>query len=113
MVSKNILTDGKNLGIAGGILSVISVFLPWFSEAGAPNTGTLIQHLCYGLGWKMEKVSDGAFDWKCKLGIERDALLALGIASIVDCGSERKIAESGSFGMRASVLGAVLSILEV
>ncbi|TRZ88447.1 MAG: hypothetical protein D4R88_07845 [Methanosarcinales archaeon] len=35
MASKNVLPDGRNLGIAGGILSIISVFLPWYSASAS------------------------------------------------------------------------------
>ncbi len=85
MASKNILTDGRNLGIAGGILSIISVFLPWYSaSASAGILGLSSSFSVNGLGWKngegpLMGLSSGTINWDFQgLGV-----LALGIASIL------------------------------
>ena len=85
MASKNILTDGRNLGIAGGILSIISVFLPWYSaSASAGMLGLSSSFSVNGLGWKSGEgllmgLSSGTANWEFQ-GI---GVLALGIASIL------------------------------
>jgi hypothetical protein len=85
MASKNILTDGRNLGIAGGILSIISVFLPWYSaSASAGMLGLSSSFSVNGLGWKngegpLMGIASGPINWDFQgLGV-----LALGIASII------------------------------
>ena len=85
MVSKNILTDGKNLGIAGGILSIVSVFLPWFSGSGSMGILGLSSSISVnGLGWKNgEGLLMGLFSGNANWGLFGMAVLALGIASIV------------------------------
>ena len=85
MASKNILTDGRNLGIAGGILSIISVFIPWYSaSASAGMLGLSSSFSVNGLGWKSGEgllmgLSSGTANWEFQ-GI---GVLALGIASIL------------------------------
>ena len=85
MASKNILTDGRNLGIAGGILSIISVFLPWYSaSATAGMLGLSSTFSVNGLGWKngeglLMGLASGTANWEFQ-GI---GVLALGIASII------------------------------
>ena len=70
MASKNILTDGRNLGIAGGILSIISVFLPWYSaSASAGMLGLSSSFSVNGLGWKngeglLMGLSSGPANWE-------------------------------------------------
>jgi hypothetical protein len=85
MVSKNILTDGKNLGIAGGILSIVSVFLPWFSGSGSLGILGLSSSISVnGLGWKNgEGLLMGLFTGNANWGLFGVAVLALGIASIL------------------------------
>lgn len=85
MELKNILTDGKNLGIAGGIISIISVFLPWyFASASAGMLGLSSSISVNGLGWKSGEgvllgIVSGTANWEFQ-GI---GVLALGIASIL------------------------------
>ncbi|MDD5616378.1 MAG: hypothetical protein PHH85_09270 [Candidatus Methanoperedens sp.] len=85
MASKNILTDGRNLGIAGGILSIISVFLPWYSaSANAGMLGLSSSFSVNGLGWKngeglLMGLASGTANWEFQ-GI---GVLALGIATIL------------------------------
>lgn len=84
MASKNFLTDGKNLGIAGGILSIISVFLPWYSasaSAGMLGTSSISVN---GMGWKtgdglLMGLVTGNVNWQFQ-GL---VVLALGITSIL------------------------------
>ncbi len=84
MVSKNIITEGRNLGIAGGIFSIISVFLPWyFASASAGMLGSSSISV-NGLGWKngqglLMGLVSGNVNWEFQ-GV---GVLALGIASIV------------------------------
>ncbi len=83
MASKNIITDGRNLCIAGGFLSVISVFLPWYS-AKASALGMTSSISVNGLGWKSGEgmllgLVSGNADWEFQ-GI---GVLGLGIASII------------------------------
>ena len=85
MVSKNILTDGKNLSIAGGIFAIASIFLPWYSaSASAGSFGLSSSVSVNGLGWRSGEglllglVGDNA-SWEFQ-GI---GVLALGIASII------------------------------
>lgn len=85
MVSKNILTDGKYPGIAGGLLSVVSVFLPWFSGSGSAGILGLSSSISVnGLGWKKgEGLLLGLFTGNANWGLFGVAILALGIASIL------------------------------
>ena len=85
MVSKNIFTDGKNLGIAGGIISILSVFLPWFSGSGSMGILGLSSSISVnGLGWKNgEGLLMGLFTGNANWGLFGMAVLALGIVSIV------------------------------
>ncbi len=85
MVSKNIFTDGKNLGIAGGILSIVSVFLPWFSGSGSAGILGLSSSISVnGLGWKKgEGLLMGLLTGNANWELMGMAVLALGIASIV------------------------------
>ena len=85
MASKNIIGDCKNLGIAGGILSIISVFLPWYSaSAKAEALGVSSSFSVNGLGWKSGEgvllgLASGNANWEFQgLGV-----LALGIACIM------------------------------
>ena len=85
MASKNILTDGKNLGIPGGILAMISVFLPWYSaSASAGMLGLSSSFSVNGLGWKngeglLMGLVSGTANWEFQ-GI---GVLGLGITSII------------------------------
>lgn len=85
MVSKNILTDGKNLGIAGGIISVLGVFLPWFSGSGSAGILGLSSSISVnGLGWKKgEGLLMGLLTENASWELIGMAVLALGIAGIV------------------------------
>lgn len=84
MVSKNIITEGRNLGIAGGILSLISVFLPWYSaraSAGMLGSSSISVN---GLGWKTgEGMLLGLVSENANWEFQGVGVLALGIASIV------------------------------
>ncbi|MBU3966617.1 MAG: hypothetical protein KKG76_04455 [Euryarchaeota archaeon] len=78
MELKNILTDGKNLGIAGGIISIISVFLPWyFASASAGMLGLSSSISVNGLGWKS---GEGVI---LKEKMQSLAMLACGLLIIV------------------------------
>lgn len=83
MVSKNIFTEARNLGISGGLLSIISVFLPWYS-ASASAMGFTSSISVNGLGWKSGEgmllgLASGNTNWEFQ-GI---GVLALGIAGIL------------------------------
>lgn len=84
MVSKNIL-DGKNLGIAGGLISIIGVFLPWYSASTSAGILGLSSSISVnGLGWKSGEgmllgLVSGTANWEFQ-GI---GVLALGITTIV------------------------------
>ncbi len=84
MASKNMLTEGRNLGIAGGIISMIGVLLPWYSaDASAGMLGSS-SFSVNGLGWKngeglLTGLVSGNVNWEFQ-GI---GVLAIGIASIV------------------------------
>ncbi|VVB86650.1 Uncharacterised protein [uncultured archaeon] len=84
MVSKNIFTDARNLGIAGGILSLISVFLPWYSasvNAGMLGSSSISVN---GLGWKNgEGMLLGLVSGNANWEFQGIGVLALGIVSIV------------------------------
>ncbi len=85
MVSKNIFTDGKNLGIAGGIISILSVFLPWFSGSGSAGILGISSSISVnGLGWKKgEGLLMGLITGNANWELMGMAVIALGIASIV------------------------------
>lgn len=82
MGAKNNLTNGQILTIAGGMISIISVFLPWFS-ASTSLLGKTSSMSVNGLGWKTGNdllgLLGGKMDWEFQ-GI---GVFALGIACIV------------------------------
>ncbi len=84
MGPKNSLTNGQILTIVGGIISIISVVLPWYSaSASAPGIGLTSDMSVNGLGWKSGSgvllgLVSGKVDWAFQ-GI---GVFALGIASI-------------------------------
>ncbi len=83
MASKNILTDGKSLGIAGSILSIISVFLPWY-YASASALGISSSISVNGLGWKNgEGVLLGLANTNANWEFQGIGVIALGIISIL------------------------------
>lgn len=82
MGAKNGIVNGNNLTIAGGMLSILSVFLPWYS-ASASAAGMTSSISVNGLGWKSGSgvllgLVSGKVDWDFQ-GI---GVLALGIACI-------------------------------
>ena len=83
MVSKNIFTDARNLGISGGLLSIISVFLPWYS-ASASAMGFISSISVNGLGWKSgEGMLLGLVSGNANYEFQGIGVLALGIAGIL------------------------------
>ncbi len=85
MVSKNKFTECRTLGIAGGILSIISVFLPWFSARASPGIPALSSRFSVnGLGWKNgEGLLMGLVSGNANWEFQGIGVLALGIACIV------------------------------
>ncbi len=82
MVSKNILTGG-NLSIVGGILAILSIFLPWYS-ASASALGKTSSISINGLGWKSgEGLLLGLVSGNANWEFQGIGVLALGIASII------------------------------
>lgn len=85
MGTKNNLENSHILTIVGGIISVISVFLPWYSaNASAGAIGLASSISVNGLGWKSGSgmllgLVSGKVDWDFQ-GV---GVLALGIACIV------------------------------
>lgn len=82
MGAKNGIVNGNILTIAGGMLSILSVFLPWYS-ASASAAGITSSISVNGLGWKSGNgvllgLVSGKVDWDFQ-GI---GVLALGIACI-------------------------------
>ncbi|MCX9011933.1 MAG: hypothetical protein OIN66_12520 [Candidatus Methanoperedens sp.] len=82
MGAKNGIVNGNILTIAGGMLSILSVFLPWYS-ASASAAGVTSSISVNGLGWKsgsgiLLMLVSGKVDWDFQ-GI---GVLALGIACI-------------------------------
>ena len=76
-------TTNENITIVGGTLSILSVFLPWFS-ASATAIGSTSTLSVNGLGWKngngmLLGLMGSNFNWEFQ-GI---GVLALGIASIL------------------------------
>jgi len=83
MMSKNIFTDARNLGISGGLLSIISVFLPWYS-ASASAMGFTSSISVNGLGWKSgEGMLLGLVSGNANYEFQGIGVLALGIAGIL------------------------------
>ena len=82
MGTKNGIVNGNTLTIAGGLLSILSVFLPWYS-ASASAAGMTSSISVNGLGWKSGSglllgLVSGKVDWDFQ-GI---GVLALGITCI-------------------------------
>ncbi len=82
MVTENSLSKGQVLAISGGIVSIVSVFLPWYSASAV--LGEVVSSLSInGMGWKSGVdplgVTGGIVNWEFQ-GI---GVLALGILSFV------------------------------
>ena len=82
MGTNNNFGKSQMLTIAGGIVSIVSVFLPWFS-ASTSMLGRTSSMSVNGLGWKSGNdilgLLGGKMDWQFQ-GI---GVLALGIACII------------------------------
>ncbi len=85
MTSKNILTDGKSLGIAGCILSIIGVFLPWYHASASTGTMGISSSISInGLGWKSgEGVLLGLIEGTADMEYHGMGIIALGIIGII------------------------------
>lgn len=82
MGTKNGIVSGNIITIAGGLISILSVFLPWYS-ARASAAGMTSSISVNGLGWRSGSgillgLVSGKVDWDFQ-GI---GVLALGIACI-------------------------------
>ena len=72
--------EGKNLTIAGGILSIVSVFLPWYS-ASVSGSATGSQSV-NGLSWVSGELPFKFFSENVNWEVQGIGVLALGIASV-------------------------------
>ncbi len=53
MITKNALSKSQILAIAGGIISIIGVFLPWYSASMTASAISFASSISVnGLGWK-------------------------------------------------------------
>ncbi len=85
METKNGLIKGQVLAMAGGIISIIGVFLPWYSASmSASSIGFASGISVNGLGWKSgEGVLLGMIGGDINWQFQGIGVLALGIAGIV------------------------------
>ncbi len=85
MGTKSNLENSHILAIVGGIISVISVFLPWYSASASAGTIGLASSISVnGLGWKSGSgVLLGLVSGKVNWDFQGVGVLALGIACIV------------------------------
>lgn len=82
MVTEKSLSKGQILAITGGIISIVSVFLPWYS-ASAIHGAEVSSLSINGMGWKSGidalGITGDIVNWEFQ-GI---GVLALGILSVV------------------------------
>ncbi|HEX7627383.1 MAG TPA: hypothetical protein VF354_00485 [Candidatus Methanoperedens sp.] len=82
MVTKNGFGNAQILALSGGIVSIISVFLPWYSAKGSA-LGMASSISVNGLGWiSGNGLLLGLWSEKASWEFQGLGVLALGIASI-------------------------------
>ncbi len=85
MTTKNAISKSQIFAIAGGLISIIGVFLPWYSASMTASAISFASAISVnGLGWKNGEglllgMISGDVNWQFQ-GI---GVIALGIASIV------------------------------